>query len=259
MQLVKYNVVIDAASGTTTDNIALIDQVLHVGSALTTRQPVCRLLDIKNGSFKKIASAAESLRIQVVTVAGTANSTDYELEFEIFNLLTQEIQIITVPIRTPDTTSVTATTIGDQFAAAINANSQLHMTAVNAAGAITLTALTGYPVFSVRGTVYPAGGISIAAASPLGAPPKGRTPYYNLIFPGLVLGSGNYYNFAGSTAGYTQYYFEYYKPNVGSPGNALMECNIFINLDDADAAALVTAADAIFALATYNQEAFQVA
>ena len=259
MQLVKYNVVIDAASGTTTDNIALIDQVLHAGPSLTTRQPICRLLDIKNGSFKKTASAAESLRIQVVTFAGTANAVDYEIEFETYNLLTQEMQIITVPYRTPDAGSVTATTIGDAFAAAINGNTQLHMTAVNAAGAVTLTALTGYPIFTVRATIQPSGGITVATASPLGAPPKGRNPYYNLIFPGLVLGSGSYNSFAGSTAGYTQYYFEYYKPNVGGPGYALMECNIFINLDDADAAALVTAADAIFALATYNQEAFQVA
>ncbi len=93
MQLVKYNVVIDAAAATSTDNIALIDQVIHAGAALTSRQPICRLLDIKNGSFKKTAAAAESLRIQVVTFAGTANAIDYELEFETYNFSTQEIQI----------------------------------------------------------------------------------------------------------------------------------------------------------------------
>ncbi len=259
MQLVKYNVVIDAAAATSTDNIALIDQVIHAGAALTSRQPICRLLDIKNGSFKKTAAAAESLRIQVVTFAGTANAIDYELEFETYNFSTQEIQIITVPYRTPDAGSVTATTIGDAFAAAINANTQLHMTAANVAGAVTLTALTGYPTFTVRATIQPSGGISIATASPLGAPPKGFTPYYNLIWPGLVLGGTGYNGFIGAAAGYTQYYFEYYKPNVGGPGYALMECNIFINLDDAQAAALVTAADAIFAQAAFNQETFQVA
>lgn len=260
MKLNKYNVAIDAAAATSTDNIALIDQYLCVGTALTTRQPVCRLLDIINGTFKKTAATAEVLRVQDVTFVGTANSTTYIIYIEQLNPMTEEMVSQNFIYTTDATATVTATIIAAAFVSIINANDRFNITASNVAGVMTLTAQAGYPVFTVKSIQSPSGGITVAAAATAGTVSQGFTPYYNMLREGMILGGTGIYGFSGATLGYTWYTFEYYYRTIGeNDAKHTKECNIFINLDDAQAAALVTAADAIFALAAYNQELVQVA
>lgn len=253
------NFVIDAAAAASTDNIALVNQILYIGSAATTKQPVCRFLNIRPESVKKKITVAETLQITEVTVTGTSNSQTYSLMVRSLNPITQDYDIQTYTIQTPATGAVTATTIADQFDAMIDADTNAKVTSNNVAGLITLTAITGYATFTVTAPLQGDGTVAVAytgGGTAAGVYPFGLTPYYDLQRWGLVAG-----DYTGSTAGYTRYQFV--ADQQAAEVNTLTAqqpalVNIWINTDDAQSGALVTAADAIFAQAVYNRETVEL-
>lgn len=251
------NYVIDAASGTTTDNVALLNQYIHIGATLTARTPVFRLLDARVPIIKKV-TAAEVLQVQDVTAVGTTNGVTYSFTVTSWYSLLEQMVSITYTITTPTTGAVTATTIAAQLVATITANTNSHVTAANVAGVITLTAKTGYATFRVAinnqgdGT----GTLTASAPSTAGVIAFGKTPYVDLQRWGLT--SSQY---AGSTAGYTAYFIiaeQLYAETNDVTTQKPSQINIWINTDDADAAALVTAIDLLFNLAAYNAQEFDL-
>lgn len=246
-----YNVVIDVVSATTTDHFALINENLHLGATLTTRTPVCMHKDIRTPVIKKIA-AAEVLQVQHIVAVGTTNNVTYSFNVNSYNPATQSIVTIPVTITTPTSGTVTATTIGAQIIAAIAANPNSHVTATAAAGDVTITAKTGYAVFQLKVVNQGDGAGTLTVTNPVttaGVIAFGLTPYIDLQRQGLVAGQ-----YAGSTAGYTLYTFV--ADQMFAETNAVTTqhptvVNIWINNDDADAAALITAIDLVLNAATY--------
>lgn len=244
------NFVIDVVSATTTDHFVVLNEDLHLGASLTTRTPVCKMLYVRPPVIKKIA-AAEVLQVQVATVTGTSNGVSYSLVVTSYDPTTETPLRITYTITTPTTGTITATTIAAQIVAAITANPNSHVTATNAAGAITITAKTGYATFQLsNGNAGDGTGTMVfTAPSTAGVIPFGLTPYYDLLRQGLVAGQ-----YTGSTAGYTLYTFVADKILAENNAGTYMQpskVNIFINTDDADAAALIVAIDLVLNAATY--------
>lgn len=252
-----YNVVIDSVSATTTDHFALLNQYMHVGASLTTRTPLFRLLDCRPPVIKKIA-AAEVLQVQDVTVTGTTNGVSYSFTITSWDNVNQQMLAIPVPITTPSTGTITATTIAAQLVASITANSNSHVTAANVAGVITLTAKTGYATFRVTVNNQGDGTGTVVASAPstAGVVAFGKSPYIDLQRWGLT--STQY---TGSTAGYTAYFIiadkMYLETNNVTTQHPWF-INVFINTDDADAAALITAIDLLLNLAAYNAQEFDL-
>lgn len=252
------NYVIDAAAAASTDNVALINQYLHIGATLTTRTPVARELDIRFPVIKKVA-AAEVLQVQDITAVGTSNGVTYSFNVNSYNPVTQGIVTIPVTITTPTTGTVTATTIADQIVAQITANANSHVTASNVAGVVTLTAKTGYATFQLKVVNQGDGTGTLTITDPpttAGVIAFGLTPYTDLLRAGLQTGQ-----FTGSTAGYSLYTFVvdqlYAETNAVTTQHPSI-INIWINTDDAQAAALITAIDALFNVAAYNAQEFDL-
>lgn len=252
------NYVIDAAAAASTDNVALINQYLHIGATLTTRTAVCRELDIRFPVIKKVA-AAEVLQVQDITAVGTSNGVTYSFNVNSYNPLTQSIVTIPVTITTPASGAVTATTIAVQIVAAITANPNSHVTAANVAGVVTLTAKTGYAVFQLKVVNQGDGTGTLTVTNPpttAGVIAFGLTPYIDLQRWGLT--SSQY---TGSTAGYSLYSFVadqlYAETNAVTTQHPSV-VNIWINTDDAQAAALITAIDALLNVAAYNAQEFDL-
>ncbi len=250
----RINFVLDSVSATGTDNFKLDGQFIVIGTSTTTQVEVCRLLDVQPKSFKKTVAVAETLQAQVVTFTGTTNSITYGLSITQLDPVSENFITVPITLTTPAVGTISPTTIGDQFRTAINSNPQLHIAATGTTTLI-LTAETGYATFSID--VTNAGlGTSVAAASPAGVYPFGKTPYYDLQRVGLT--SSDY---AGSTAGYTKY--TWFADNRAGETNYDMtrkpvQVNLFINTDDADAAALITSIDAVFASASYQAGEFEI-
>lgn len=252
------NFVIDAASATSTDNIALVNQILFVGSAATTLQPVARFLNIRPETVKKKVTVAQTLQKTTVTFTGTSNSQTYSLRIMSLDPVTQVLDVQTYTITTPATGTVSATTIANQFNAVIDADANARVAATGGA-TLVLDAVTGYAAFTVTAPLVGDGTATIAytgGANVAGVYPFGLTPYYDLQRWGLVAG-----DYTGSTAGYSRYRFV--ADQQAAEVNTLTAeqpaiVNIWINTDSANAAALITAADAIFALAVYNRESVEL-
>lgn len=250
----RINFVIDDASATGSDNFKLDGQFIIIGATLATEVPVCRLLDVQPMSFKKTVAVAQTLQAQVITFTGTTNLITYALTITQLDPIAENFNSFPITITTPATGTISPTTIAEQFRDAINANPQIHIAATGTT-TLVLTAETGYATFSIK--VVDAGlGTSVAAASPAGVYPFGLSPYYDLQRVGLT--SSDY---TGSTSGYTKY--TWVADNLAGLTNydttrKPVQVNVFINTDDASAAALITTIDGIFASATYQAGEFEI-
>lgn len=253
------NFVIDAAEAAAASNVTLINQMVHIGPTLVTRTRVHRLLDVRPGSVVKNVTAAEVLQVQDITAVGTTNGVTYAFTVSSWDPVTQSLLSTTYTITTPTTGTITATTIAVQLVAAITADVNARVTAANVAGVVTVTAKTGYATFQLKvvnqgdgtGTL-----VVTAAPSTAGVIAFGKAPYLDLQREGL-----NSTQYTGSTAGYTLYTWvteillaENNTHTVHQPA----KINIWINMDDAQAAALVTAIDVILNAAAYQPQEFDL-
>jgi hypothetical protein len=246
--------VIDAASGTTTDNVKELNQFLYVGATLAKQVQVCRFLNIIPLTFKKKAPNAATQSVDTITFTGTANATEYSFSVRQYSDASRQYYTRTYAFVTPATGTISPTTIALQAKTLLDADPQYRATVVAALGVLTCTTEAGFETIKYA-TIT--GSIAMANTTP-GVEPYGITPYYALTQWGLVAGV----DFIGSTAGYTTYQFDYflnYAPDVTVGTAAVQTCFIAINGDDADAAALVTAIDAIFAQAAFNTQTVKVA
>lgn len=251
------NYVIDAAEAASTSNFVVLNQYVHIGATLTTRTPVFRLLDARPPVIFK-ATAAEVLQVQDVTVTGTANGVTYSFNVQSYYSLLQQQVSIPVTITTPSTGTITATTIAAQIVAAITANTNSHVTATNVAGVITLTAKTGYAVFRVTVNNQGDGTGTMVASTPstAGVIAFGKSPYIDLQRWGLTPAQ-----YTGSTAGYSAYFIiadQMYAETNAVTTQKPSHVNIWINTDDAQAAALITAIDLVLNAATYQPQEFDL-
>ena len=252
MQLKKINIVLDSISATTTQNFALVDQHLFIGQTNKTIK-YARLLNIDNKSYRKKLATAEVLQVQDVTFTGTANSTTYVINISQTNQTTGNIVSQDFVYKTDATGTITVDDIAAGFVAMINGADKFKITASNVAGVMTLTAQTGFATFTVTKVAEPSSGnISIAAPSTAGVVAFGYTPYYDLLEEGVPSTS-----IGGAAAGYTLYQFDYTVDSdvVQTFKNQI---NLWLNSSATNYAGLVTAIDAIFAQAAFNQETFQV-
>jgi hypothetical protein len=235
------NFVIDSVSATTTDHFKVSLQQVWIGATAATQVPVCRYLDILPGSYKKTAAKATiTAGTGTITPVGTTNGITYGVRITQLNPVTQNYYIGTYVVTTPDTGSITATTISTQLRAAINADPNIHVLAAGSS-TVTLTAETPYATFDVE--IVNAGlGLTYAAGTP-GVYTFGITPYYDLLRCGLTTS-----DFTGSTAGYTKISFVANVPASDNTFSAAQPTtfNVFINTDDADAAALIAAIKDLF-------------
>jgi len=251
----KLNFVIENPSSATTTLYlsAAADGVLSIGvSGTASKVPVCNIAtSVIRGTYKKQIAVAQVLQVQTMTFVGTANSVNYQWRVIQMNPLNGQFYDKVYSITTPATGTVSATTIGLQAQAVMRADLQLQASVGVVAGAVTLTALTGYAVFTLRAIVL-GGGLTVAAASTAGVYPYGMTPYNDLYKQGCVspLATDNPGSFTGSTAGYTSYTFTFTSDSAQvNTQNQFPEKDlwIWINNDGANAAALITAADTLFA------------
>lgn len=256
MRILNY--VIDAAAAASTDNFAEINGILHIGSLLTTRTPVNRFLDIRFPVIKQV-TAAEVLQVQDITVVGTTNGVTYSFLVNSYDPLYEVFRPTPYIIQTPTTGTLTATTIAAQLVALITADPNARVTAANVAGVITVTAKTGYSTFQLKPINAGDGTGTLTVTQPpstLGVIAFGKTPYLDLQRQGLT--SSQY---TGSTAGYTLYTYvteqQYAETNDVTTQHPA-KVNIWINTDDAQAAALVTAIDVVFNAAAYRQATFDI-
>ena len=246
--------VIDAASATTTDNVKQLQQKLWVGATAAKQVPVCRFLDIIPASYKKKVANAATNGVNTLTFVGTANSTEYAFLVRQYNQATRNFFQKTYSFVTPSNGPVSATTIALQAKGLLDADPQFHGTVAAALGVLTITTEAGYEIVvydNVTGDVTP-------AVTTAGVLSYGITPYYALTQYGLVAGT----DFTGSTSGYTTYTFDYtvpLAPESTTSQSAVQTCVIFINTDSANAAALITAIDTIFAQAAFITQTVKVA
>jgi len=247
--------VIDAASSTTTDNIKLLNRSLYIGATAAKQVRIGgEFLTIVNGSFKKKVATAAVNGVDTLTFSGTANSVEYTFTITQYNRLLKTYYVKTIDFYSPATGTLTTTDIATIAKRLIQADPQLHVTVSQSTNVLTLTTTTGYELIT-----YSTATTNVAKAQTTqGVLSYGLTPYYALNQYSLVSGT----DFTGSTAGYTTYQFDYlqpFAPDLTTYTAAVQTCFIAINTDSANAAALITAADAIFAQAAFNANTVKIA
>lgn len=239
MSINKYTVVCSPASATTTNYIKVVNGYLWMGETPATMRRICQSTTIKNGV--KHVAAAESLQTtSTLTFVGTGNDVKYSFVIRQYDASAQKFINTTFSYTTPQTGTVTATATGAAVAAMITANAQFMGTASNSSGTVTIAATAGYPLFFVD-IVDIGGGLTYSAGT-LGSVAYGKDPYTALRNAGITG------DIPASTAGYTGFTFNFLVPLDGQNGTnqyALMDGAFFVNTDATDAAALITAADAI--------------
>lgn len=248
------NVVVDAVSATTTDHFALVNRVLYLGETAAKKRPFMNFLDIKPESLKKKAATAETLQVDTYDTTSAVLTTGTHYAFEISQMNPADGSLVTRTITFDVPATVTTRALLSAYAVTqINAMDALKVTAAVSTNDFTVTAQTGYAIFHSR--LVEANGVTVSTTT-AGVYPYGKTPYYDLQKWGLT--SSDY---AGSTAGYTSYTWTTYNAIGGSNSLAQAEellCNLWINTDDGDAAALITAIDAVWAVAAYNRETVEL-
>lgn len=253
------NYIMDTINATTTQSFDEVNQIIYISNGATaTKSPVARYLNVRPDSVKKRVAAAEVLQVATTTFVGTANGSTYQIKVMSTSGTSDAIITRTYTITTPSTGTITATSIAAQFAAAITADSAAYVTATSGA-TLVITAKAGTPVFTVFVSMAQNGSGSTAytgGSNVTGVFASGLTPYYDLYRWGIAAGT-----FTGSTAGYTRYQF--IADKWGAEVNTLTAqqpsiVNVWINTDSANAAALITAIDAIWAQATYNRETVEL-
>lgn len=237
----KYNVVC-APVGATTNYAKVVNGILYLGNGATNIIPVCKMSDTSN--WKKTVAAATVAQVGDVVFVGTANSTVYSFWYKEYNKNTQEWVSHYIHYTTPASGTVSATTIGAAIAALINGNSQIHATAVNASGTVTITAVSDYPVYKII-VDEAGGGITVSSPSTAGVVGYGMSPYVALTNAGISPD-----DIPSSTSGYTGYTFEYNVPYQGENNMSVEACldgSLFINTDATGAAGLISAVDLLIA------------
>ena len=239
----KYNVLITPTSATTTTYVKKDAQGrLWIGTGAGNQRVICQYSQVNLGSFRKNVSTAEVLQVSTLTFTGTANATKYSASFLQYDTVNRTWIYNSYDITTPVTGTVTATTIATQFKNRLAADPNLKVTVAQAAGVLTVTAVTGYPIYTFAPTDL--GGGFVYVVTTAGVVSYGRAPFAAMAKVGI-----NVDDVPASTAGYTGYSFMCSPELQGQNGvtdSDRIEVNMFINLDGAQAAALITAIDALF-------------
>lgn len=243
----KLAVIVDAVSATTTDHIQSTGGYLYLGRTAALKAPICPTSSYVKGSLKKTIAVGATAQVSTQLFAGTSNSVLYGVTVSQLNRANNTWFIKTYWYQTPSSGTITAAATAQAFKDMYDADAQFKVSVSISTATLTLTADTGYEIFTqVNVPASIAAGSVTLATTTAGVYSKGQTPYYP--FQNWDISTPS--NYAGSTAGYTYYQFTINHPSA--PVNSLpqaygMDVLFAINTDDADAAALVTAADAVFA------------
>ena len=141
----QYNYIVAANTVVATD-IVLDAGILSFGvPAATALRPICDFQDLIPGACKIIAGVAEVVQIDTITFTAVA-STDYIFRIEQWDATNQVMIKRSYPY-TSLPSGDTATTIGNAFRTAINADPRIKVAATGTTTLI-LTAEAGYPTFT---------------------------------------------------------------------------------------------------------------
>lgn len=178
----QYDYVVAPATVVAAD-IVLDNSVLSFGApAATALKPICFFKDLIPGKTRIIDGVAETLQVDTITFTA-ANNTDYFIrisQWDPINRVTRIFPFTYTSLASGDT----ATTIGDAFRDAINANSLIKVAATGTTTLI-LTAEAGYPVFTTT-TIEPST-TALVHTTP-GVVAQGTTAA--LALEGITVGSG---------------------------------------------------------------------
>lgn len=161
-------------------DLSLVNGTIKLGNPLET---ICKYKDIV--SAKITAPVAETLQVTTLTAVAAANST---YSFYIWQLdpANGNMRSWNYSYETP-ASGATATTIGDFFRTAINADTTIHIAATGTTTLI-LTAEAGYPIFYV-GITETGGGFSYVTGTPGVAAINTAAQLTTLGFPNLTAGT----------------------------------------------------------------------
>lgn len=249
------NVVVDAVSATTTDHFALVNRVLYLGETAAKKRPVMNFLDIQGDSLEFTAAGAATPQVDTfdTTSAVLTNSTLYVIRFVQTNQADGSTVTIDVPFQIPATGTTNRAALSAIAVAAINGMDALKLTAAVSTDNFTVTGQTGYEIF--HSILVAANGIIFSTTTP-GVYAFGRTPYYDLLKQGVDPSQ-----YTGSTLGYSCYGWTGTVPfgETNAKANAQkVKVNLWLNTDDADTAALITAINVVWAQAAFNREALEL-
>ena len=183
-------------------DITLVGRKLNVAITAATGSgqfPTMDYINIEEEST--VAAAAEVLRAQDVSYT-FANNTIYKFAItQVLNGINQ-----TAFITYESDSNATDLEVATALVAQINAHTELGVSASGLASPITVTAVTGTPVFSIQGI----SNVTVAAASPVGTVAQGQGA--DLVAAGIT----------GALAGsaYSQYVFTYGSNGGTQMGNA---------------------------------------
>lgn len=249
------NVVVDAVSATTTDHFALVNRVLYLGETAAKKRPVMNFLEIQPDSLEFTAAGAATAQVDtfVTTNAVLTNSTLYVIRFVQTNQADGSTTTIDVPFQIPATGTYTRALLSALAVVAINGMDALKLTAAVSTDDFTVTGQTGYEIF--HSILVQANGITFTTTTP-GVYAFGRSPYYDLLKQGVETSQ-----YTGSTLGYSCYGWTGTVPlgETNAAANAQkVKVNLWLNTDDADTAALITAINVVWAQAAFNREALEL-
>lgn len=249
------NIVIDAVSATTTDHFALVNRVLYLGETAAKKRPIMNFLEIQPESLEFTAAGAATAQVDtfVTTNAVLTNLTVYSIRFTQQNQADGSQVTVNVPFQIPATGTYTRALLSALAVAAINGMDSLKVTAAVSTDDFTVTGQTGYEIF--HSILVTGNGITVSTTT-AGVYAFGKTPYYDLLKAGVL--SDQY---TGSTAGYSCYGWSGHVPmgeNNAAYQGQKVKINLWINTDDGDAAALITAINVVWAQAAFNREAIEL-
>ena len=161
-------------------DLSLVNGTIKLGNPLET---ICKYKDIV--SAKITAPVAETLQVTTLTPVAAANST-YSFFITQWNPADGNMRTWEYSHETA-ASGATATTIGDAFRAAINADTTIKIAATGTTTLI-LTAEAGYPIFNV-GITNVGGGLTQATGTPGVAAVNTAAQLTTLGFPDLTAGT----------------------------------------------------------------------
>lgn len=224
----NYNyLVLDTVQAAAAD-LQLAGGVISFGNPL---QVICDYKNLIPGKCSAVAAVAETAQVSTLTFTA-ANSTDYGIRIDQFDPVNGRT-ITKFYYYTSDATA-TATEIATAFAAAINADTTIKVTAVGGA-TLVLTADAGYALFTVTNITDTT--VANVLTTP-GVVAKGTQAA--LALKGITV----------SGASYSTVHMEYgmnMTPVITGQLTEKYVLDIYLNQADGDTAALVTAFDNLFA------------
>lgn len=224
------NIIFDTIQATHAD-IVLADQWITAKTSTSGQEKICKYLNI--ASELNQVKVAEVSQVTTLTPVGTTASIAYGIVIRQWLGTAIGFKSFPIPITTPATGTISATTISAQFIAAVNANTVIKVTASGSA-TVVLTADAGYPFFYV--TIVRTGLGLTQAATTAGVAARGLAAN--------VTGAGGVLNTAGvafTGTAYTQWQLKYFQDL--SEGNTLGQrqlqlVNIWLNEGATNYAAL---------------------